>query len=48
LIADLDELWRFRIEGTIRIGRKGDPYQELEARLKRPLLIWGIALLRIM
>ena len=41
LIADPYEPWRFRIEGTIRIGHMGDPYEELEARLKRLLLIRG-------
>lgn len=44
LIADPYEPWRFRIEGTIRIGHQGDPYEELEARLKRLLLIRGIGL----
>mgnify|MGYP003995603929 CR=1 FL=1 len=42
LIADPYEPWRFRIEGTIRLGDKGDPYEELEARLKRLLLIRGL------
>jgi hypothetical protein len=42
LIADPYEPWRFRIEGTIRIGHPGDPYEELEARLRRLLLIRGV------
>jgi hypothetical protein len=42
LIADPYEPWRFRIEGTIRLGRKGDPYEELAARLRRLLSIRGV------
>ena len=39
LITDPYEPWRFRIEGTIRLGHRGVPYVELETRLKRLLLI---------
>jgi hypothetical protein len=42
LIADPYEPWRFRIEGTIRLGRQGDPYEELEAQLRRLLMIRGV------
>jgi len=41
LIADPYEPWRFRIEGTILIGHAGDPYQALEARLRRLLSLRG-------
>ena len=41
LIADPYEPWRFRIEGTLKLGTRGDPYEELEARIKRLLLIRG-------
>ena len=41
LIADPYEPWRFRIEGTLKLGSRGDPYEELESRIKRLLLIRG-------
>lgn len=44
LIADPYEPWRFRIEGTLRLGHRGDPYEELETRLRRLLLIRGAGL----
>ncbi len=46
LIADPYEPWQFRIEGTIRLGHRGDPYEELETRLKRLLLIRGVGMSR--
>jgi len=42
LIADPYEPWRFRIEGTLKLGGSGDPYEELESRIKRLLMIRGI------
>lgn len=39
LIADPYEPWRFRIEGTIRLGTRGDPYEELQVRLSHLLTI---------
>ena len=41
LIADPYEPWRFRIEGTLKLDDRGDPYEELETRIKRLLLIRG-------
>jgi hypothetical protein len=42
LIVDPYEPWRFRIEGTLKLGGSGDPYEELESRIKRLLMIRGI------
>ena len=42
LIADPYEPWRFRIEGTIVISQRGDPYEELEAKLRRLLSLRGM------
>jgi hypothetical protein len=45
LIANPYEPWRFRIEGTLRVGHQGDPYEELESKLKRLLMIRGATMI---